>query len=576
MFTIDQVLDDKYPNLRNNKVLFRPVRFILRHLLHEKDFQSFDKAYPHIEGVDFVEQILEYFDFSYTVLDKEKARIPTSGKVVIVANHPIGSLDGLALLKCISDIRPDVKVVANDLLMAIKPLEKMLLPVNNMGGNTVKENINNIMNYLNDEGAVIIFPAGEVSRLKPNGVKDNQWRSGFYRMAKATKSPIMPIFIDGRNSAMFYSASMIYKPLATTLLIREMFKQRKKTVGLRIGEGIPFESYAQNNLPIKTKVQLFKKHLYRIANDKSGLFVTHKAIALPEQRQALKKALKKCQHLGCTNDGKDIYLYNYDESSPILREIGRLREISFRAVGEGSGNKRDIDKYDAYYHHLILWDKEELEIIGAYRFADTYTIMKERGNDALYTHTLFKYEEEMQPYLSQGLELGRSFVQPKYWGKRSLDYLWYGIGAFLKANPQFRYLFGPVSISDTYPAAAKDLMVYFYNLYFGHQSKVAEANQPYQYQHSDIDIFKESFSGDDYKADFTQLKHLLANMGVSVPTLYKQYSELCEPGGVKFLAFGTDPDFNDCLDGLVLADVSLFKDKKRARYLDCHEVATAE
>jgi hypothetical protein len=173
----------------------------------------------------------------------------------------------------------------------------------------------------------------------------------------------------------------------------------------------------------------------------------------------------------------------------------------------------------------------------------------------------------MQPCLLQGLELGRSFVQPKYWGKRSLDYLWFGIGAFLKVNPQFKYLFGPVSISDSYPIAARDLMVYFYTLYFGNQSKMAESNQPYQFHQTDINLLKQSFSGDNYKEDFTQLKHLLANMGVNVPTLYKQYSELCHPGGVKFLAFGTDPDFNDCLDGLVLVDVTQFTDKKKARYL---------
>ncbi|WP_448245495.1 GNAT family N-acyltransferase [Thalassotalea agariperforans] len=567
MFNTDQVIEEQLPKIKNNKLLFKPVRSILKFLLHEKECQSFAEQYPHLEGIDFVEQVLDYFDFSYSVLDKEKSRIPSSGRVVIIANHPIGSLDGLALLKFVSDIRPDVKAIANDLLMTIKPLEKSLLPVNNMKGNTPKENLNNIYSYLNNDGAVIIFPAGEVSRLKPNGVKDGQWHSGFYRMAKATKSPIVPIFVDGKNSAIFYSASMIYKPLATMLLMREMFKQKKKTVALRIGEGIPYENYANDNLPTKTKVKLFHKHLYRIAHNKTGIFKTQSAIAFPEQRQTLKKALKQCQHLGSTNDGKDIYLYNYDESSPILREIGRLREVAFRAVGEGTGKKRDIDKYDAYYHHLILWDKEELEIIGAYRFADTKKVINTQGKDALYTETLFKYENEMNTYLEQGLELGRSFVQPKYWGKRSLDYLWFGIGAFLKVNPQFRYLFGPVSISDSYPPAAKDLMVYFYNLYFGYTTKVAESNQPYQYQQPDLAILKASFSGEDYKADFVQLKHLLANMGVSVPTLYKQYSELCQPGGVQFLAFGTDPEFQDCLDGLVLVDVTKFTDKKRARYL---------
>lgn len=570
MISTDQILDEQLPKIKNNRYLHKPFRSILKYLLHEKEFQSFAEQYPHLQGPDFIEQVLEYFDFSYSVLDKEKARIPASGRVVIIANHPIGSLDGLALLKLVSDIRPDVKTIANDLLMAIKPLESMLLPVNNMKGSTPKQNLKRINDYLNNEGAVIIFPAGEVSRLKPNGVKDGQWRSGFYRIAKTTQSPILPIFVDGKNSAMFYSVSLLSKPLSTMLLVREMFKQKQKNVAMHIGEMIPYENYANDNLPLKTKIKLFQKHLYRIASNKSGLFKTQSAIASPEEPKFLKKAIEKCQHLGATQDGKDIYLYNYQESSPIMRELGRLREIAFRAVGEGSGNRRDVDKYDAHYYHLILWDKEALEIVGAYRFADTKKLLEDNSKNAIYTQTLFNYDIEMAPYLEQGLELGRSFVQPKYWGKRSLDYLWYGIGAFIHRNPQYRYLFGPVSISNSLPKPAKDLMVYFYNLYFSHEQNIAQSNNPFEIDQFDIETLKQTFTGDDYKADFTQLKHLLANMGTSVPTLYKQYSELCEPGGVQFLAFGVDPDFNDCVDGLVLVDIHKMKEKKYQRYITNH------
>jgi len=169
----------------------------------------------------------------------------------------------------------------------------------------------------------------------------------------------------------------------------------------------------------------------------------------------------------------------------------------------------------------------------------------------------------MQPYFEQGLELGRSFVQPQYWGKRSLDYLWYGIGAFLKNNPQYKYLFGPVSLSNSYPQAAKDLMVQFYQSHFGQNDSLANAKTPCSLSPE----LKDVFPGQDYKAEFTRLKHLLANMGVSVPTLYKQYSELCDAGGVHFLSFNIDPDFNDCIDGLVLTDVSKLKAKKYQRYI---------
>jgi hypothetical protein len=169
----------------------------------------------------------------------------------------------------------------------------------------------------------------------------------------------------------------------------------------------------------------------------------------------------------------------------------------------------------------------------------------------------------MTLYFEQGLELGRSFVQPKYWGKRSLDYLWFGLGAFLKRHPNFRYLFGAVSLSDHYPKAAKDLLVQFYTLYFGCFNKIAQSKIPYllpiDYQHN--------FTGENYKADFIQLKHQLANMGMVVPTLYKQYTETYQEGGVHFLDFNIDPEFNHCIDGLVLADLNTLKPKKRARYM---------
>ena len=568
MLNVEQMIQQQLPNVTQKPWLYGPVKGMLSYLLHEEEFQSFTKRYPHLQGLEFVEQVLDYFNFRYAVRDNELERIPSSGRVVIIANHPIGSLDGLALLKLVSDIRPDVKVLANQLLMAIKPLHNLLLPVNNMQGGTERRRLDAIQAHLAAEGALVLFPAGEVSRLKPNGIRDGKWHSGFLRFATQANAPILPVHIDGRNSVWFYSASMLYKPLATMLLVKEMFKQKQKTISMRIGEQIPYDSFSNLALELPAKVKLFKKHLYRLAKDKPALFKTQSAIAHPEDRKILKKAIESCQLLGETADGKLIYLYQHQQSSAIMREIGRLRELSFRAVGEGSGLRRDIDRFDSHYQHLILWDKEDLEIVGAYRLADTAKILAEHGKEGLYTASLFQFSDKMQPYLAQGLELGRSFVQPRYWGKRSLDYLWYGIGAYLRQNPQVRYLFGGVSLSNTYPKAARDLMVYFYTLYFNDDQHTAISNSPYDLPPTVLQALQANFSGNNYAEDFVQLKHLLANMGVSIPTLYKQYSELCEPGGVKFLAFGTDPDFADCIDGLVLVDIHQIKAQKRARYLD--------
>lgn len=567
MINVEQIIAKQLPALENKPWLYKPVKGALRYLLHEQDFIDFAARYPHLRGQEFIEQVLDYFNFRYSVRSNEIERIPVTGRIVIIANHPIGSLDGLALLKMISSVRPDVKAVANQLLMALSPLHSLLLPVNNMSGGTEREHLSNIQQHLDNEGALIIFPAGEVSRLKPYGIRDNKWHSGFLRLAMQKKAPILPVYIDGRNSALFYGTSMLYKPLATMLLVPEMFRQKRKQIKIHIGEQIPYESFSNLALEPKAKIKLFKRHLYRLAKDKQPLFVTQSAIAHPEERKILKDAVESCPLLGETSDGKQIYLYQYQQSSPILREIGRLREIAFRAVGEGSGKRRDIDQFDSYYEQLVLWDKDDLEIVGAYRFANTRQVISEQGLNGLYTASLFRFNDSMNPYLDNGLELGRSFIQPRYWGKRSLDYLWYGIGSYLKLHPEIRYLFGGVSLSNSYPQAARDLIIYFYTLYFTPDNDNAVSKFPYQLPASTLDSLKSHFCGDSYTADFVHLKHLLANMGVAIPTLYKQYTELCEPGGVRFLAFGVDPDFADCIDGLVLIDLQQLKANKKARYM---------
>ena len=565
MFSVSDVIHQHYPKLANKPTIAKPLIFLLRHLLHESDICSFVKTYPHLTGIDFVEQVLDYFNVTYSVRETEKQHIPSTGKVVIIANHPIGSLDGLALLKMIHNLRSDVKVMANQMLMSVNALHDLLLPVDNMHGNTCRKDMQAVHSHLKNEGALIIFPAGEVSRLHPQGIRDPQWRSGFLRIAKQHHAPILPVFIDGKNSPLFYSISMLYKPLSTLLLVKEMFKQRKSHFPIRIGEIIPVSSYANNKLPIKTTVKLFKKHLYAVANDKPGMLNTQAPIALPESRSVLHNELKTCcELLGQTGDNKFIYLYQHKASTALMREIGRLREIAFRTVGEGTYKKRDIDKYDSHYYHLVLWDNDTLEVVGAYRFGDAASLSRTEHDTGLYTATLFNFTEQMAPFIAQGLELGRSFIQPQYWGKRSLDYLWYGIGAFIRRYPQYRYLFGPVSLSDAYPEEAKQLIIQFYTTYFRLKDPCAIPKQPFLL-HSESHI---KFDGNDYKSEFKHLKHILSSMGFSVPTLFKQYTEIANPEGVRFHGFNIDPDFNFCVDGLVMVDIQQLTPKKYARYIE--------
>ncbi len=449
----------------------------------------------------------------------------------------------------------------------MEPLQPLLLPVRVLTGSSTKEHIRRINHSLDKEEAVIMFPSGEVSRLRLDGIKDGAWHQGFLKMAERVKAPILPVHIGGHNSPSFYLASLVAKPLSTVMLVGQMFNQREKQISIKIGSIIPYDSYHRLQIRNKEKIELFKRHLYRIGVGKSALLTTEKAIARPERKTDLKKAVREGIMLGRTPDGKAIYLFETAQSSPVLREIGRLRELSFRAVGEGTGRRRDLDHFDHYYQHLILWDEDDLEIAGAYRFVDAGRVLAEKGVEGLYTGSLFKLEAHRSGFLNNGLELGRSFVQPRYWGKRSLDYLWYGIGAYLANNGHFRYLFGPVSISNAQPGMAKELLIYFYKLYFSPDSRLSYSRNPFSFAQPLAALEKE-FCGTDYKADFKKLKSLLANLGTTIPPLYKQYTELCEPGGVVFLDFNIDPAFNDCVDGLVIVDTKKLKENKRKRYMD--------
>lgn len=566
MISIENFLDTRYPELQIRRPLFfKTLSLLLKQLFHESEFQQFERKYPHLAGIDFVEQVLNYFDFTFSVVHTEKERIPLTGRVVIVANHPIGSLDGLALLKLVSDVRRDVKVVANEVLASLKPLHSMLLPVDNLGGKTPRQNLKAIHQYLEQDGAVIIFPAGEVSRFGAKGVRDGKWNNSFVKVAASTHSPILPVFMDGRNSTFFYALSFLSRPLSTLWLVREMFKQANHSLTIRIGNAIRPQAYGPVGRDFGERANLFRRHVYGLSSRQKFIFTDLVAVAHPENRKLLRAEIRQCQLLGETYDGKHIYLYQYAPDSCVMREIGRLRELSFRAVGEGTGQRKDTDHYDAHYQHIVLWDEQELEIVGSYRIAEARNLVPRHGIQGLYSSVLFDYQPAMNHVFERGLELGRSFVQPRYWGKRSLDYLWFGIGAYLRANPHVRYLFGPVSISSEYNEQAKALLVHLYQHYFGSKMNLALARTPYNFGASLVP--HDLFCGNDYKADFATLKELLDKQGYSVPTLYKQYVDVCEHDGVQFAGFNVDPDFSNCIDGLVIVDLVRLKPKKRERYI---------
>jgi putative hemolysin len=569
LLNVEQVLTERFPSFFTNKpkLLTGPMLTLLRMLFHEREINRFLEEHKGVRGLDFIEKVLEYFDLDYLVSNRDLENIPATGRVVIVANHPLGALDALSLIQMISRVRTDIKVVANDLLSSLEPLGDLLLPVDNMGGGSSRKGIKQVYAALERDELVIIFPAGEVSRLRPNGVRDVRWKSGFLQFVRRTGSPLLPVYIDAKNSPFFYGISMLYKPIAALLLVGEMFHQRSNTIGFRIGELVPASHLNVEGIRPKARVKMVRKHFYKVAQRKSGVFTTEKSIAHPESRQALKKELSKGQLLGETRDGKQILLMDWEPESALMREIGRLRELSFRKVGEGTGKRRDSDRYDARYRHLVLWDDAELEVVGSYRLGEAGKIVESHGMSGLYTHSLFKFDEAFEAVTTEAIELGRSFVQPRYWGSRALDYLWQGLGAYLRHNPQVRYMFGPVSISARYPRAARDMMVHFYQNYFGCQRNLGQAKIPYKLSQEGLEECQRLFRGDDFEQDQQELKNQLAQFDLTIPTLFKQYTDLCEPGGVCFLDFGVDPDFANCTDGMILVDIERVKAAKRKRYM---------
>jgi hypothetical protein len=345
-----------------------------------------------------------------------------------------------------------------------------------------------------------------------------------------------------------------------------MFRQRSCTMPIRVGRLIPY-SHINTHLTKPAQVKLVKKHLYRIGNKRRGLIQTESAIAHPENRRHLKKELADSELLGMTADGKRIYLFDHIPDAAVIRELGRLREITFRRVGEGTGRRRDTDRYDQYYRHIVLWDDDRLEIVGAYRIGEGRQINAHRGYAGFYVNSLFKLDNDFEDHLDHAIELGRSFVQPAYWGTRALDYLWQGIGAYLYRHSGVKWMFGPVSISNSFPKGARDLMVYFYCKHFQNEKTLAAARKRYDLSPDVRKDFDRIFDSGSYRHDFRMLKELLSHYNVSVPTLFKQYSELCEPGGVTFLDFNIDPGFGNCIDGLVLVEVAKIKASMWKRYV---------
>jgi putative hemolysin len=578
---LERRLQERFPHWFNGRraSIARPLLRTLGRWSRFDQIEAFLQANGHLRNFAFVEAALDHLQVRHLSDPAEVAGIPASGRLLIVANHPSGAVDALALLDVVGRVRRDVRIVANDLLSALDPLSGLLLPVRILGGRPSAKSLQAIDDALRAEQCVIVFPAGEVARLGLRGVTDGRWRRGFLRFARASGAPVLPVRIEARNSALFYGASALFKPVGTALLAREMFARRAHRVAMRIGTPLSLPADGDpERLMRQVRRELFSlgngrrrggsAMAVKLATDIAAHGRPAEVIDAVEPEQ-VRAGVESLELLGRTLDGKQIRAGRLAAGSSLLQEIGRLREVTFRAVGEGTGQRLDVDLFDSWYEHIVLWDDDASRIAGAYRVARGACVLAERGLAGLYTASLFRYADDAIPRIAQGMELGRSFVTPDYWGSRSIDYLWQGIGAYLARHRNVRYLFGPVSISAALPEQAREQIVAYYARFYGCGQADAVSKQPFAYRAA-----PPQFDAVDAATAFRVLKANLDALGATLPMLYKQYTDLCEPGGARFLAFGVDPAFSDAVDGLIEVDLQLLRPKKRERYLGNHCMAT--
>lgn len=553
---LEQRLRQQFPHWfrgRRERIA-RPLLHTLGRWSRFERIEAFLERSAHLRDFAFLDATLDHLRFRYEVDARGLASIPAAGRLLIVANHPSGALDALALLHAVGRVRRDVRIVANEVLSLIPPLAGLLLPVRIFGGTAHAGSLRAIGRALEDGQCVIVFPAGEVSRLGLRGVRDSRWRGGFLRLARASGAPVVPVRIASRNSVFFYGASALCKPAGTAMLAREMYARRARPLRLHFGQPLHVAPGQDPDIALRN----VRRTLYALGKRGGGPRPLGPAI----DPATLAIAIADTELLGRTSEGKQIRLARLQAGAPLLQELGRLRELTFRQVGEGTGRACDVDAYDAHYEHIVVWDGASARIAGAYRVARGAQALARHGLAGLYTASLFRYADEALPRIAQGLELGRSFVVPDYWGSRSLDFLWQGIGMYLLRHPGVRYLFGAVSLSAALPLAAREQLVAYYQRYYGCEAGLAESPRPFRYFAA-----PPCFGELDAETAFGVLKANLAAAGATVPMLYRQYTDLCEPGGARFLAFGVDPGFSDSIDGLIEIDLMRIRPGKRQRYL---------
>ena len=516
-------------------------------------------------------------------------RIPIKGALVAVANHPFGVLDGVALAVLLSRVRSDVKILTNSLLEGIPELHEHCIFVDPFHNpSSTDKNVKPLkqaMEWLRKGGALAVFPAGEVSQwnVREAQITDPEWSAVAARLVRKTGAGALPVYFCGRNSVTFQLLGLVNPRLRTLFLLQEFLQQRKKNVKVRIGGAIPHELVANLDsdeeateylrlrtyllsyrgkkpisLPAKMRSALPRKPQEQIAPEIPAQFVVDDIAALPADRLLVENAEFA------------VYSARASELPHALDELGRLREITFRAAGEGTGRSADLDHFDAYYSHLLLWSKEKQELAGAYRAGNTDEIIRAHGIKGLYTNTVFRYDAQLFLKIGSALELGRSFVRPEYQRQYApLLLLWKGIARFVAVHPETPVLFGAVSISNEYSSLSREMIVRYFELRKDQDEDSREfADLIRARTRFRAPILRRWDCGALCSAlrDLDELAEPISDVeedGKGLPILLKQYAKV----GGKLVGFNLDRKFSDVIDGLVIVDLRQTEPSVLERYM---------
>ena len=552
-----------------------PIETAIEKLLR---LDRLDRIYADVPGADarlIAEHPLSLLNVHPQVSERDLALIPKQGPVVAVANHPFGLIEGAILASILLSVRPDVKIMANYLLAAMPEASHLCIFVDPFGGErSVRANhrgLKEAIAWLKRDAMLAVFPAGEVAHLnlRERAITDPEWGRSVARLIRITGATVLPMYFLGANSALFQLLGFLHPRVRTALLPHEFFNKHNRTIELRIGSPITpakVRSYQDDVSLIR-----YLRHRTYLLQNREAPKQFRTAAAEPPVASVLGELLSSevaklapSRTLVETEDFS-VLLAKAGEIPNILHEIGRLREITFRQVGEGTGKPIDLDRFDDHYWHLFVWNRHANEVVGAYRLGPSDEILARFGPTGFYTSRLFQWKRSFLDRISPALELGRSFVRPEYQRTYApLLLLWKGIGQFLIRNPQYKLLFGPVSISNGYTAASRHLIVKFLRAYrqSPELAPLVKARNPFRQRPSKL--ADELIGGTVW--DVEELSALIADVETDrkgVPVLLKQYLKL----GGELVAFHVDRRFADALDGLIVVDLRKTDTRVLERYM---------